>query len=162
MLPYIKGVSEQLRRIFKRYEVPAYFKPIHTIRQQLVRPKDPLPKERICGPVYHIPCTGCDAAYIGETERSLKARYLEHRRPSSVTSEVSKHIHGDAPDHHVDLETVNILTTDPGWFPHGVKEAIHIRVNQPSLNKDGGRYNLPAVWTNLLKSWIPKAGTHPP
>ena len=33
-----------------------------------------------------------------------------------------------------------------------MKEAICIRVAEQSLNKDGGRYLLPAVWTNLLRA----------
>ncbi len=36
------------------------------------------------------------------------------------------------------------------WFKRMAKEAIHIRVTHPFLNKDGGRYNLPSVWTNIL------------
>ena len=40
------------------------------------------------------------------------------------------------------------------WFESGVKEAIHIRMSQSSLNKDGGRYNLPTLCDNLLKSRI--------
>ena len=156
VIPYVKDVSEQLRRIFKQYDIPAFFKPVNTIRQQLVRPKDPISKEKVCGPIYHIPCSKCDATYIGETERSLRTRFMEHRRPSSINSEVSRHIHTDKPEHQVDIKTVKILGTEPRWFERGVKEAIHIRVNKPSLNRDGGRFNLPAVWNNLLRDRIPK------
>jgi hypothetical protein len=69
VIPYIKGVSEQLRRVFKEYEIVTYFKPFNTIRQMLVRPKDKITKERTVCPVYHINCDGCDASYVGETER---------------------------------------------------------------------------------------------
>ena len=109
VIPYIKGTSEELRRIFKKYEVPCYFKPTNTLRQLLVRPKDQLDKSKMCGPVYRIPCEDCPASYVGETERSLKARFLEHRRPSSSTSEVSKHVHLDNPDHSVSLDNAEIL-----------------------------------------------------
>ncbi len=43
------------------------------------------------------------ASFIGETERSLKSRFMEHRRPSSTTSEMSCHIHLDEPDYQVDI-----------------------------------------------------------
>ncbi len=156
-MPYIKGVSEELRRLFKRYEIPMYFKPTNTLRQLLVRPKNKLKRERVIGPEYQISCKKCQATYTGETERSLKQRFLEHRRPSSVTSEVSHHVHLDHPDHSISMDDTNILEVESKWFEHGVKESIHIRVTHQSRNKDGGRYNLPSVWTNILneRTWGP-------
>ncbi|KAI8518797.1 hypothetical protein Bbelb_020540 [Branchiostoma belcheri] len=79
----------------------------HTVivRQLLVAPKDKTPKEDKCGVIYHISCQGntnrgpCRETYIGETKRSLKTRFLEHRRPSSAASEVSQHIHIESPGH---------------------------------------------------------------
>ena len=75
---------------------------------------------------------------------------MEHRRPSSNTSEVSRHIHQENPDHKVDITNTSILTTEPKWFERGVKEAIYIRANKPTLNRDGGRYMLPPVWHNTI------------
>ena len=49
VLPYIKGVSEQIRRVFKQYDVPAYFKPMNNLRQLLVRPKATIMKEGVIG-----------------------------------------------------------------------------------------------------------------
>ena len=40
------------------------------------------------------------------------------------------------------------------WFERGVKEAIFIRALNPSLNRDGGRYNLPPVWDNIIKNRV--------
>ena len=116
VLPYIKGLSEQTRRLFKQYNVPAYFKPMNTLSQLLVRPKDEILKELQVGPVYHIPCDSCDASYmyIGETERTFEAWFFEHRKPSSTTSEVSRH----NPEHQVDMMElkVKILAVEPRWF----------------------------------------------
>ncbi|MCG8430833.1 MAG: hypothetical protein MJA29_06655, partial [Candidatus Omnitrophica bacterium] len=151
VIPYIKGFSEELRRILKRYNIQTYFKPTNTLRQLLVRPKDKLDKHQVTGPVYHIPCEDCPASYVGETERSLKARFMEHRRPSSTTSEVSRHIHSAEPGHKIEMDQAKILEIEPQWFERGVKEAIHIRTLRPTLNKDGGRHNLSPIWTNLLR-----------
>ena len=152
VMPYIRGFSEELRRILKGYNIQAYFKPTNTLRQLLVRPKDKLDKFQVTGPVYYIPCEDCSASYVGETERSFKARFMEHRRPSSSSSEVSRHIHVTEPGHSVDIMTAEILEVEPRWYERGVKEAIHIRILNPSLNKDGGRHNLSPIWTNLLRS----------
>ena len=38
VLPYIRGFSEELRRVFGAFGVPTYFKPTNTLRQLLVRP----------------------------------------------------------------------------------------------------------------------------
>ena len=84
------------------------------------------------GAVYHITCDDCDATYIGETERSLKTRFSEHRRKNSVRSEVSQHVHVDRPEHGVSLDKVKILAVDNRKFERGVKEAIYIRVMEPS------------------------------
>ena len=82
VIPYVKGFSEQMRQVYGKYGIPTYFKPTNTLRQLLVKPKDPLSKENVVGPVYKIKCEECDAVYVGETERSLKVRFSEHRRPS--------------------------------------------------------------------------------
>ena len=106
------------------------------------------------GPVYKIKCEECEATYVGETERSLKSRFNEHRRPRSTTSMGSKHIHTDQLEHTVELDNTEILTTESRWFERGVKEAIFIRALNPSLNRDGGRYNLPPVWDNIIKKRV--------
>ena len=162
VLPYVKGTSEALRRIFNSYGVRACFKPTQTLRQLLVSPKDKTDKQNITGPVYFIPCQGqtlrgkCPESYIGETERSLKTRFQEHRRPSTVSSEVSQHIHIESPGHKVKLDEVKILDRDSRYFERGVKEAVYIRVNQPSLNRDGGRHKLPSVYNSILRSSVRK------
>ena len=119
-----------------------------TLRQFLVVPKDTSEKKDITGPIYSIHCQRqtnrwqCEEFYMGETECSSKARFLEHRRPSSLSSEVSQHIHIASLGHHIDLEKVNILNREPRWFEKGVKEAIYTCIYQPTLYKDGGRYKL--------------------
>ena len=44
------------------------------------------------------------------------------------------------------------------WFERGVKEAIHIRALNPSLNRDGERYNLPPIWNNIIKERLTENG----
>ena len=162
VLPYIKGTSEALKRTFQNYGVKVVFKPTQTLRQYLVSPKDKTDKKDITGAVYHIPCQGittrgqCKETYIGETERNVKTRFNEHRRPSSTKSEVSQHIHIESPGHTVDFDKVKILDRDPRYLERGIKEAIYIRTHKPTLNRDRGRYNLPKVFDPVLGSHVRK------
>ena len=39
-----------------------------------------------------------------------------------------------------------------------IKEAIYIRVNNPTLNKNIGKYNLPHIWDTVIFS-IPEQKT---
>ena len=109
-LPYIKGVTEEVRRIMKSYGCNSYIKPNNTLRQLLCKPKDPNKKEETAGVIYRIDCGGnkdeeCDSFYVGETGRTLKARASEHRRPSTKSSEVSQHLHAkDRAPHEVTIE----------------------------------------------------------
>ena len=57
--------------------------------------------------------------------------------------------HIESSANHIDVEKVNIFDREPRWFERGVKEAIYIRINQPTLNKDGGRYKLPIHYEHL-------------
>ena len=70
MIPYVKEVSEQLRRVMKGYGLKVYFKPIDMLRQILVRPKNKVIKERAVCLVYHISCDNCDDSYIWEISES--------------------------------------------------------------------------------------------
>ena len=54
---------------------------------------------------------------------------------------IAKHIHIDHPQHSVELENTEVLTTEPRWIERGVKETIYIRALNPSLNRGWVRYN---------------------
>ena len=77
-LPYVRGLSEKLTRVFLKHGVRTYHKPFNTLRAQLVNPKDVTPKEQKCGIIYHIKCDNCNNTYIGETARSFGTRFSEH------------------------------------------------------------------------------------
>ena len=64
---------------------------------------------------------------------------------------MTQHIHIDNPEHNVDMDEVKILAVKWRWTDEGVREVMHISMEQPSLNKDGSRYNLPSIWHNVLR-----------
>ena len=80
VLPSMDGVSRQLKRILEGHGVRTVFRSTTTLRNHLVRPKDPVPPERRGGVVYMIPCGDCNKVYVGETGRPIGERIKEHQR----------------------------------------------------------------------------------
>ena len=157
ILPYIAGFSERLKQIFNSHNVRVTHKPQNKLRNILVSPKDKARKEDTTDPIYFISCDkpSCSESYIGETERSLWTRFSEHTRPSSVgKSEVADHLHKDTRGHSINFKTTKVLDREPRWFERGIRESIYIRAYKPTLNRNAGRYTLPAVWDRLISSHI--------
>ncbi|BHF84131.1 hypothetical protein SprV_0902728100 [Sparganum proliferum] len=78
-IPYVKNVSEATARILKPFGIGVAHKPECTIRQQIMKPKDPLPTTEQSAVVYSIPCLNCNARYVGETGKRLGTRLHEHQ-----------------------------------------------------------------------------------
>ena len=79
VLPYVKGLSEQLRHCLQQQGVRTVLKLETTLRSPLVRPKDAVDPAKQDGVVYRIPCE-CGKVYIGETGRPMQDRVKEHDR----------------------------------------------------------------------------------
>ncbi len=79
VLPYVKGVTEQLKRVFSKHKIATSIKPYQTLRNILVHPKDKIETENKTGVVYKVVCKNCPRVYIGETGRKLGTRTKEHR-----------------------------------------------------------------------------------
>ena len=75
--PYVKGLSEQLRRYLQQQGIRAVFKSETTLRSHLVPPKDAGDPTKQDGVVYRIP-RECGKVYIGETGRLTQDRIKEH------------------------------------------------------------------------------------
>ena len=145
-LPYIQGLSEELQRIFKTHGVNSFLKPTNTLRQILVKPKDPTPKEQKCGVVYNVDCGVCEDSYVGETARKLKTRFDEHRK-SDTQSAILEHMKKTG--HSLSFENVNILVSEPKLPSRKIREALEIYKRRPSLNRDQGQ-EIPPVLLGLL------------
>ena len=147
-LPYVKGLSEKLARMFKQQGINAYHKPQNTLRSLLVHPKDKDPMEQKCNTIYQLTCSGCKAQYIGESGRTLEIRRKEHmdlkKRPPSAVAE-----HIMATGHEFPLDQTKILASEEQFWMRKVKEAINIKRRAPTLNRDQG-YELPRIYNQLL------------
>ena len=85
IIPYIQGLSEQYRHTIAKYKVKVFFKGTSTIKSLLIHPKDSIPDAQKANIIYHWKCPAhnCRAEYIGETNRSLKERVLDHKNQNT-------------------------------------------------------------------------------
>ena len=154
VLPYIKGVSEVLRRCLQQQGVRTVFKSDTTLRSHLVRPKGALEPTKHDGVVYKIPCE-CSKVYIGETGRAMQDKIKEHDRDihaqlaCAQTSAVSEH--ANETGHLPIWKEVKFIDRDPHWYTRRVKEAIHIRLHPNNINRDSG--------IEIPEAWIPTEST---
>ena len=81
VIPYVKGLSEKLARIYKRYDIEAIHKPTATIKNLICnKMKDKVAPLDKTGAVYHNVCNKHGGSnYVGETGRVLRERLYEHR-----------------------------------------------------------------------------------
>ena len=148
MVPYIKGINEKFKRLCKSKGIQVHFRGINTLRTQLVNPKDKDPKLQKTGIIYYYksPHLNCPEAYIGETGRALGDRVSELlKAPSSIYTH-SNHI-----VHPLDPNCFNIIHKETLGFSRTIKEAMFIRVNDPALNRNLGKYQLLHVWDSILQ-----------
>ena len=78
-IPYTKGLSERISRTMKKYNITTIHKPTATIKNILCASlKDKVHKLDKANTIYRFDCQKCNKSYVGETERSLRARAHEH------------------------------------------------------------------------------------
>ena len=123
------------------------FKGNTTIKQVLMKAKDQDPKDNKSGIIYsykhnHL---DCDEEYIGETSRTLRERRKEHlKQPSPI------HGHIQQTGHTITEDSFSIIGREDQGQARTIKESIFIRVNNPTLNQNIGKYNLNHIWDRVL------------
>ena len=147
VVPYYAGLSEQIKNIGKKFGVQVHCKGGTTIKNLLMAPKDKDPMLKQSGVIYRYHCdrVDCDEEYIGESSRTFGERFKEHlKSPSPI------HDHSNISGHQVTINNFEIVGREDLNQLRTIKEAIYIRVNDPSLNRNVGKYHLPHVWDEVL------------
>ncbi|BHF66893.1 hypothetical protein SprV_0200991600 [Sparganum proliferum] len=109
-LSYVKNVSEAVGRLLAPLGVGIAHRPEATIKRQLMKPKDPLPRQETSGVVYRIWCSCEESNYVGETGRQLRTRMAEHAaavRRNDASSQVAAH--STRPGHTFKFDEAEIL-----------------------------------------------------
>ena len=107
VLPYIKDLSQRVRRSFLKHGITSAFKPHQTLRNCLVHPKDKRDISQICECVYEIPCHNCNKTYIGETSRLFGTRLKEHKTEAENLKHQRKPLRGPKENHQSQGSKIN-------------------------------------------------------
>ena len=146
-VPYYRGLSESVKKKCSNYGVQVYFRGGTTIKNLLVAPKDKDPMMKKSGVIYSYKCgrVDCDEEYIGESSWTFGERFKEHQKASSPIFD-----HHTITGHDISVEHFNIVGREENILKRAIKEALYIRVNNPSLNRNVGKYHLPHIWDEVL------------
>ena len=154
ILPYIKGTTEQLKRVLCKHKFKVAMKPMFTLRSQLMRPRDALGKLKQSGVVYSIPCEDCDVFACFCEVRAFRTRQDEHERAvrlkKSGNSALTKHVHDE--DHSVAWKKSRILCKENRRAQRKWKEACFIEQAKNGIaNRDNGM-TLPEVHKPIVRN----------
>ena len=147
VVPYMKGLSESCKNICSKHGIEMYFKGGNTIKELLMHPKD---RDNILqkrGVIYRNTCgrVDCEDEYIGQSGRTFAERFREDiRAPSPI------HDHFNITGHEVSLDNFSIVGREDHSMARTIREAMLIRVNDPSHNRNVGKYQLPHIWDEVL------------
>ena len=147
VIPYTQGLCESIKKICGRYGIQTHFKGSSTIKNLLVSPKDKDHMVNQSGAIYWYKCgdLGCDDDYIGETSRTFGERYKELLKdPSPI------HQHSNQTGHPTSHNNFPIIGREGHNLARNIKKSIFIRVNNPTLNNNIGKFNLPHIWDRVL------------
>ena len=147
VIPYMQGLSKSIKKTCSRYGIQTHFKGNSTIKNLLVFPKDKEPMANKSGTIYWFQCGDltCDDEYIGETSRTFGERFKEHlKEPSPI------HHHSISTDHPTTQHNFQIKGREGHGIARIIKESIYIGVNNPTLNRNIGRFNLHHIWDRVL------------
>ena len=111
-----------------------------------MHPKDKISTQVHKDVIYQLTCAidNCNSSYIGESSICLESRVKEHS--TSSTSTIFQH-----------CTTLNHPTTNLSQFKiidqdrkQVSRDSIHMRRNNPSLNWNTGKLNIPKIFNQIL------------
>ena len=79
------------------------------------------------------------------TSRTFGERYKEHLKPPSAI-----HHHSNQTGHTTNQNNFQIIGREGHNLARNIKESIYIRVNNPTLNNNIGKFNLSYIWGRVF------------
>ena len=143
----LKGRVKVWKNVFRKHGIQVYCKGGKTIKSLLMAPKDKDPITKKSGISYRYKCNRveCDDEYIEKSSRTFGERFREHLKTLSPIYD-----HFNITGHSTTIDNFSIVGREDQNLIRAIKEAIYLRVNSPSLNKNIGKYHLPHIWDEVL------------
>ena len=115
-----------------------------TIKNLIMVPKDKDTIRKKSGAIYRYKCNRveCDEEYIGEFSK----KFCREIQGTSQYPFPPIYDHSVISGHSVTIDNFSIVGREDQNLLRTIKEALCIRVNNPSLNKNIGKYHLPHIW----------------
>ena len=156
-LPWIPGLSEKLRKQFKKVNIKTTFKSTSNLKDILCsKNKSTLPPLSVPG-VYMVSCS-CGKKYVGETGANIKTRINQHKKATfngqvndSALAEHDQNCNGV-----INWGDTKILSKEDQYFKRCIREALKIQreETQPGsifgLNRDNGKFVESTTWQSIL------------
>ena len=86
-----------------------------------------------------------DEIYTGESSRAFREGFKEHQKAPSPIYD-----HFNTTGHNITIDNFSIVGKEGQNLNRAIKEALYIRANNPSLNRNIGKYHLPHIWDEVL------------
>ena len=83
--------------------------------------------------------------------RSTRRASTDEHHKSAITDHVCQ-------KNHIIWEASEIVEKESGKFNRWIKESIRTRSNTPTMNRDGGAYQLSPIWTQVISTPQPGGG----
>ena len=130
--------------------VKPVFRPMNTIKRDLMQVKNRTPEQKQTGVVYEVPCKDCPEGYVGETKRTLKVRMSEHRqavRRGDPKNSIA--VNFQKTNHCINWDGATVQRRTQRFWQRRTVEANQIRKSIPNMNLDSSLL-LPMVWNAIL------------
>ena len=153
-IPFIEGLSQEVRRIAQAAGVKCTFRTANTLRS-VYSAKDRLPKDTQTHCIYSLKCGTCEDEYVGETLRAIGVRAKEHRDAVSTgdhkKSALAEHVLSHEKLHEINWRSLNAVDKATNMKEPKVREAFHIQKRKPGLNRDKG-VEKSTPWDTILNT----------
>ena len=151
----IKGFSDEMSRILRKFNINVYTYPYKTIGNILPKIKDSVDAYKR-GAIYKILCKDCSNVFVGETGRCLNACLSEHKcnlkpinlaklKEDDLNKKTALVKHCFNCEHRIDFGNFEILHYNIDYDKRKFLESLYINNTKNSIN-DKDRNVFPKIY----------------